>query len=426
MAEPRASGGGPRRSVGSAETTSSSSPPPSPGASQGDGDERYDPGLEAVSASWLLEEWEAALLRVGQSRYRAQQVFRWIHQRGQFDPRSMTNLGRELQQILEKAGLEAPGRVTDVHRAQDGTRKLVLTYQGQARVESVLIPMTPQSEQDADAAALDEFEPEEPSDRKTRVTLCISTQFGCAMGCVFCASGRAGLGRGLQAEEIVFQVLRAREHLSGDEILRNLVFMGMGEPLHHYDATVRAIRLLTSEAGQNMSPRRITVSTVGLVPRIRQLGHDFDGKVGLAVSLHAPDDETRSRIMPMNRRYPLAELLAALRDYPLPKRRRITIEYTLMAGVNDSLEQARKLAGLLRRIPVKINLIPMNPIAGTSLRAPDGATVEAFRDVLQQAGYSCFLRTRRGDDVSAACGQLAMEGVGSPTNAAGLPGPFER
>jgi 23S rRNA (adenine2503-C2)-methyltransferase len=187
----------------------------------------------------------------------------------------------------------------------------------------------------------------------------------------------------------------------------------MGEPLHHYHETARAIRLLTHPDGAAMSPRRITVSTVGLVPGIARLGSDFGGKVGLAVSLHAPDDATRDRIIPMNRRYPVTELIAALRAYPLPKRRRITIEYTLIAGVNDSADHARALALLLRAIPVKVNLIPMNPIAASPLRAPDDARVAAFRELLSASGYSCFVRTRRGDDVAAACGQLAMaDGVG--------------
>jgi 23S rRNA (adenine2503-C2)-methyltransferase len=184
--------------------------------------------------------------------------------------------------------------------------------------------------------------------------------------------------------------------------------MGMGEPLHHYDETARAIRLLTHPDGLNMSPRRITVSTVGLVPGIERLGLDFGGKVGLAVSVHAPNDAARDRIIPMNKKYPLRALMAALRAYPLPKRRRITIEYTLIDGVNDSEAQARELSQLLRGIPSKVNLIPMNPITASELRAPKSESVRKFQEILAGAGYSCFVRTRRGDEVSAACGQLAM------------------
>ena len=189
----------------------------------------------------------------------------------------------------------------------------------------------------------------------------------------------------------------------------NLVYMGMGEPLHHYEQTVRSLRLLTHPEGLAMSPRRITVSTVGLTPGIERLGRDFNGKIGLAISVHAPNDQTRDRIIPMNRRYPLAELMRALRAYPLPKRRRITIEYTLIDGVNDGVEHARELGSLLRKIPVKINLIPMNPVEGSGFSAPPAQRVRAFQHELTLGGYSCFVRTRRGDEVDAACGQLALD-----------------
>lgn len=361
----------------------------------------------------LPEEWRACLERAGERGFRARQLFRWIHGRGVFDPAEMTDLAKPLREALGREGLTEPGCVQRVYESQDGTRKLVLELARGARVECVVIPMTPAAELDADAAAQPEDLADEGAEAapraRTRVTLCVSTQFGCAMGCVFCASGQAGLFRGLGAAEVVYQVLVARRYLRPDEELKNLVFMGMGEPLHHYDETARAIRLLTHPEGGAMSPRRITVSTVGLVPGIRRLGEDFGGKIGLAISLHAPDDATRSRILPMNRRYPLAELMAALRDYPLPPRRRITIEYTLIAGVNDSDEHAAALARLLRPLRVKVNLIPMNPIEASELRAPEPRRVAEFRERLANAGYSCFVRTRRGDDVSAACGQLAMK-----------------
>jgi 23S rRNA (adenine2503-C2)-methyltransferase len=231
------------------------------------------------------------------------------------------------------------------------------------------------------------------------------------MGCVFCASGVAGLKRNLGPDEVVGQVLLGRRLLEPHERLRNVVFMGMGEPLHNYDATVRALRLLTHREGIALSARRVTVSTSGLVPEIARLGADFGGNIGLAISLHAADDDTRSRLMPINRKYPLHKLMDGLRAYPLPRRRRITIEYTLVSGKNDDVAEAKKLAALLRGIPVKINLIPMNPIAASSLQPPGFDRVLAFQRVLCDAGYSCFIRRRRGDDVSAACGQLALLGA---------------
>jgi 23S rRNA (adenine2503-C2)-methyltransferase len=286
----------------------------------------------------------------------------------------------------------------------------LLELEGGARVECVLIRMT--RDVDADVAAGDD-EDVAPSDEsedqpKERVTLCISTQFGCAMGCVFCASGQSGLLRGLLAHEIVAQVLLSKRYLDPNEHLRNIVYMGMGEPLHHYEQTERSLRLLMDPDGLHIGPRRITVSTVGLVPGLQKLGEDFGGKIGLAVSLHAPDDETRDRIVPMNKRFPVGELIAALRRYPLPKRRRITIEYTLIDGINDSVAHAERLVRVLGRLPVKVNLIPMNGIEASSLHAPKRERVQAFKDTLARAGVATFLRIRRGDDVSAACGQLAL------------------
>jgi 23S rRNA (adenine2503-C2)-methyltransferase len=215
----------------------------------------------------------------------------------------------------------------------------------------------------------------------------------------------------MRADEIVAQVLIGRSRLDEGERIRNVVLMGMGEPLHNYDATARALRLLTHPEGIALSTRKVTVSTSGLVPEIARLGEDFGGQIGLAISLHAADDETRSRLMPINKKYPLLVLMQALRDYPLPRRRRITIEYTLVAGKNDAPDEAKKLARLLRGLPVKVNLIPMNPIEASTLGPPDLSGVLAFQRILVDAGYSCFIRRRRGDDVSAACGQLALLGA---------------
>jgi 23S rRNA (adenine2503-C2)-methyltransferase len=364
--------------------------------------ERVDP------VGRLPEEWKAAMAELGEKPFRAEQIFRWIHERGVLDPDKMSDLGKPLRERLKADGFAPPAKVADVHAAADGTRKLVLELANGARVECVIIPMTELNDADASAAPEDDEDDAEAGTEKTRITLCVSTQYGCAMGCVFCASGQAGLQRGLTASEIVAQVLISKQYLTSNEELKNLVFMGMGEPLHHYDETARAIRLLTHPLARGMSPRRITVSTVGLVPGISRLGADFGGKVGLAVSLHAPNDVIRDRIMPMNRKFPIVELMRALREYPLPQRRRITIEYTLMDGVNDSVSEARELVQLLRGLRVKVNLIPMNPISLSELRAPSGAKVAAFQRILNDNGVSCFVRTRRGDEVSAACGQLAI------------------
>ena len=375
------------------------------------GQDHPDPSPEPLNiedpVGRLPEEWQAALSALGERPFRAKQLFRWLHQRAEFDPEKMSDLSVPFRARLSEAGVAAPFRVDTVHESKDGTRKLVLEAKDGARVESVIIPMTDLSDADASAAPSDDEE-DEPVASKSRVTLCISTQYGCAMGCVFCASGQAGLVRGLRASEIVSQVYLAKRYLRPDEQLSNLVYMGMGEPLHHYEQTARSVRLLTHPEGLGMSPRRITISSVGLVPGIERLGRDFAGKIGLAVSVHAPNDETRDKIIPMNRRYPVAELMRALRAYPLPKRRRITIEYTLIDGVNDAPSHARELSTILRGIPSKINLIPMNPITASELQAPKSEAVRQFQDILTNAGYSCFVRTRRGDEVAAACGQLAM------------------
>ncbi|MBN1606062.1 MAG: 23S rRNA (adenine(2503)-C(2))-methyltransferase RlmN [Polyangiaceae bacterium] len=373
------------------------------------------PPQPAEPVARLPEEWQDKLERLGEPPYRARQLFQWIHARGVYDPLGMSNLGRGLRELLVEEGVRPPATVVEVRRAGDGTRKIVYGLADGARVEGVLIPMTDDEEIDdsEDGAGAREAD---PLRLERRATLCVSTQYGCAVRCAFCASGRSGLLRGLRADEIEAQVLLARTQLDPGERLRNLVFMGMGEPLQNYDPTARALRLLMHPDGLGMSPRRITVSTVGVVPAMRRLGQDFAGKVGLALSLHAPDDATRARLVPINARYPIADLMRALRDYPLPKRRRITIEYTVIDAVNDSPAQARALAELLRPIPVKINLIAMNPVEGSPLGPPPRERVERFREILADAGYSCFLRTPRGDDVAAACGQLALRGRGEGTS----------
>jgi 23S rRNA (adenine2503-C2)-methyltransferase len=345
----------------------------------------------------------------------------------------MTDVPEALREWVRSEGVPAVAQTSEVHRSTDTTKKLLLRMADGATIETVLIPANKRNEQDADLAGADDDEDDEayssqgnvisvsgekakgrPGGSKgqgDRVTQCISTQVGCAMGCVFCASGVAGLKRHLGAHEIVAQVILGRRALDPGEELRNIVLMGMGEPLHNYEPVARALRLLTHPMGMNLSPRRITVSTSGLVPEIARLGREFGGQIGLAVSLHAADDDTRTALMPVNRKYPLGELMAALHAYPLPKRRRIFVEYTLVAGKNDDLAEARKVSRLLRGLPVKINLIPMNPIEASPLGTPPMDRVYAFQQLLIDDGYTCFVRKRRGDDVAAACGQLALLGA---------------
>lgn len=370
---------------------------------------RVAPELHPISRT--PEEWKTILEEMGERSFRAKQVFKWIHLRGVLDASAMTDLSKDLRTKLGEVGLSAPVEVVDVQRSADGTRKLLLRLTDGYSVECVLIPMTRDAEAEEADEGLDDEQASvtDESAPPQRVTLCISTQVGCAMGCVFCASGKAGLKRGLGAAEIISQVIISKRYLDPGEQLRNLVFMGMGEPLHHYEETARAIRLITHQDGLAMSSRRITVSTVGLVPGIRKLGEDFGGKLGLAISLHAPDNETRSRILPMNERFGVTELMTALRDYPLPPRRRITIEYTLIDGQNDSEEHARNLSKLLRGLRCKVNLIPMNPIEASDLRPPSERAVERFRQILADSRISSSVRKRRGDDVDAACGQLALK-----------------
>lgn len=337
----------------------------------------------------LPAEWEDCVVAWGEPRYRGKQVFDWIHRQGVLDPDEMSNIPKRLRERLKEEGLGWPIHIVSAHESADQTKKLLVGMPDGEMVETVLIPQL--------------------GDERV-VTQCISSQVGCAMGCVFCASGVAGLKRQMTDAEIVAQVLLGRRELGPDQRIRNVVFMGMGEPLHNYDAVARALVLLTHPDGLDLSKRRVTVSTSGLVKQIDRLGKEFDGQVQLAISLHAVRDEERSKIMPVNRKHGLGELTDALRRYPLSKRQRITIEYTLIEGVNDSLRDANGLVELLRGIPVKVNLIPMNPISASDLRAPDNSHVTRFQEQLTRRGLSVFIRKTRGDDVAAACGQLAFHG----------------
>ena len=248
---------------------------------------------------------------------------------------------------------------------------------------------------------------------RDHLTLCISSQAGCAMDCRFCLTARQGLKRNLSAAEIIEQVIDVKRSLDTTEHLTNIVFMGMGEPLANYDAVIKAVGNLVSEDGMNFSHRKITMSTCGIVPKIKQMGRDIT--VNLAVSLNAADDETRSFLMPINRRYPLNELISACKGFPLPNRRMITFEYILIKGINDSDEDALKLAHLLSGIRAKINLIPLNPFPGSDMSPPSTKKILHFQEILINKNFTAIIRKSKGSDILAACGQLSGA-VGNPSD----------
>jgi len=330
----------------------------------------------------LPSELEALAVELGASRYRGRQLATWIYRKGVFDLEAMTDLPKDFRERLtERAVIEVPEpeRVT---ASQDGSRKLVFLLADGARVSSVLMP-------DDD-----------------RMTLCVSTQVGCGFECRFCLTGVMGLERNLAPAEILGQVLAANRLLAPAGRVTHIVFMGMGEPLANLAALVTALRILTdARLGVGYSPRRITVSTVGLVPGIEKLGRE-GLRVNLAISLHAATDEVRSRLMPVNRAFDLAALMAALRRYPLAPRQRIFFEYVLLDGVNDTPEDARRLATLLRGLRAKVNLIPFNDWEGAEFHRPPLARILAFQSVLLDAGVTTTVRWSKGEDIGAACGQL--------------------
>ena len=299
----------------------------------------------------------------------------------------MSDVSRPLRAALGRAFALPLLQPAEIARAADGTRKLLFTLEPGRAIESVVIP--------------------EPR----RLTACISSQAGCAMGCAFCATARLGLQRNLSAAEIAAQLLAVRRVLEPGERLSNVVFMGMGEPLHNYDALVEAIEILTADWGFGLSGRRVTVSTVGLLPQLERLV--CETSVSIAVSLTATTDALRDRLMPVNRRYPLAQLIATCRSLPIAQRRRITFEYVLLAGVNDAPADAARLVGLLHGVRAKVNLIPFNPFPGAGFDRPPQSTAEAFQRRVLAGGVNATVRATRGRDIQAACGQLAAtRGVG--------------
>ena len=331
-------------------------------------------------------ELEAALEARGHPRFHARQIYAWIYAKGVTEFEKMTDLSRTLRADLAAHFRLSTPALVEKHTSSDGTVKFLLALDDGARIESVFIPDTPSQ------------------------TFCISTQVGCAMKCGFCLTGKMGLVRNLTAGEIAGQV----RVLAGETGLRqskfNIVLMGMGEPLHNYENTMKALRLLNDEHGLAVSPRRVTLSTVGVLPALERLAAE-PLMPNLAISLHATTEDQRDALVPVNRKYGLEDILAAARKFPATRRRRITFEYVLLSGVNDSRDDARRLVRLLGDMRCKVNLIPLNEAAGIAFQRPTDRHVDAFAKILADAGLTVSVRKSRGRDIRAACGQLIVEGA---------------
>ncbi|MDB4982720.1 MAG: radical enzyme Cfr family [Myxococcales bacterium] len=351
--------------------------------------------MEADLRSLTPAELATRVKAAGAPAYRGEQVFRWLHEQAVESVDEMTNVPVALRTALVESAPLRPLKTDVVQEARDGTRKLRFRTVDDRAIESVLIPEDPEGNG-----------PGLPNnnDERNRLTLCVSSQVGCAMDCGFCATATLGFGRNLTAGEIVEQVYRATK-LAGRRPT-NLVFMGMGEPMHNFVELSRALELLQHPWGLHFSPRRITVSTVGIVPGIEKLGA-LTPPPNLAISLNATTDEVRDRIMPVNRKWPIAALLAAARKFPLAHGRYITFEYVLLAGVNDSDADADRLLRLTKNLRCKVNLIPWNPFSGPAFERPSAERIRAFQERLRASSLPVYIRTPRGDDIDAACGQLA-------------------
>lgn len=331
----------------------------------------------------------AYFVTLGEKPFRAQQVLKWIHAQGVDDFAQMTNLSKALREKLNQHCIIRAPDIQLEKQASDGTRKWLFNVEGASAIETVYIP-----------------EPE-------RATLCISSQVGCALNCKFCHTAQQGFQRNLTSSEIIGQLWTVVKQLKHEGIFKaidrpitNVVFMGMGEPLLNFDNVVMAINIMLDDLGYGLSKRRVTVSTSGVVPAIDKLAEVCD--VALAVSLHAPNDPLRTQIVPINKKYPISELLAACKRYLRDdKRRKITMEYVMLAGVNDQPSHAKELAKILKGVPSKVNLIPFNPFTGTQYQRSDNRTITQFQEILMQAGLITTTRKTRGDDIDAACGQLA-------------------
>jgi 23S rRNA (adenine2503-C2)-methyltransferase len=356
------------------------------------------PSLAGLSKAALAEKLVAIGVEPKKARMRAEQLWRWIYHYGVTDFAAMTNVAKELRaKLAEHYSLARPEIVTQ-QVSNDGTRKWLIRLGPGTEAECVYIPDVGRSG-----------------------ALCVSSQVGCTLNCTFCHTGTQKLVRNLSAAEIVAQVMIARDALAewptaerplndGERLLTNIVFMGMGEPLYNLDNVAEAIDTISDGDGISIGRRRITVSTAGVAPKIKELGERTGAM--LAISLHATNDELRNQLVPLNKKYNLEELFAAIRTYPsLGNAKRVTFEYVMLKGVNDTLGEAKALVKLLAGVPAKINLIPFNPWPGSPYECSDWGTIEAFAEVLNRAGYSSPIRTPRGRDILAACGQLRSESV---------------
>jgi 23S rRNA (adenine2503-C2)-methyltransferase len=346
-------------------------------------------GSSAVNGLDLAElergTLEDALAARGHEPFRARQIFHWLYRRGVSEPTAMRDLPRHLRDELAANFILTTPALAHRERSADGTEKFLLRLADGRHIESVFIPDTP------------------------AMTFCLSTQVGCAMACAFCLTGTMGLVRHLTAGEIVGQVRVLADALAMRGTRFNVVLMGMGEPLHNYDETMKALRMLCDDEGLAMSPRRITLSTVGLLPALARLAHE-PLMPNLAISLHAPTDVQRGALVPINRTYGVREIIEACKRFPLKRRSRITFEYVLLAGVNDSTADARRLARLLSGVKSKVNLIPLNAAVGIPFERPSDRAVDRFAQVLAAHRVTVSVRKSRGRDIRAACGQLIVQG----------------
>jgi 23S rRNA (adenine2503-C2)-methyltransferase len=314
--------------------------------------------------------------------YRTRQLLDWIYKKHAISFEEISNVPKKWRSVLQESVFLTPFKSFSIQLSADGTRKYLFELHDGASIESVCIPM------------------------KDHFTLCISTQVGCVLNCEFCLTGRQGFSRNLSSGEILGQILTVQRELPSKKRISNIVLMGMGEPLLNYEQTKKAIRMMLSQEGLNFSNRKITISTAGILPGIERLGQE-DFTINLAISLNAPTDELRSELMPINKTYPLHQLLQVCRTYPLPERRRITFEYILLDTINDSPDHAAILADSLRGIRCKINLIPLNVTPGSPYTPSPEGRMLTFQDILLRRGYSTFIRASKGADILAACGQLS-------------------